>query len=426
MDAAPAHSRPHLTLSLGIALHLFTHAYGAMLVPLYLLIQKDLHLKGVQYAALIVTVYGVVYYIVSYPAGILADRLNRRNLLGWGLVVNAAAIALMGLTRRYEFVLLLAVLGGLAGTLFHPAANALIPAHYPKSPGLVIGILGIGSGLGFFIGPQYAGWSAVHGFWHAASVANWQRPCIELGAAGLLCGLLFLAFAREAPGHHAARAAAAKPLPWRLRLNVVAIALTLGCRDFAGIASLSLTSIYLLRAHGKNAATAGFALGAMMLIGVLVNPLAVYLSPGPKRLPMLAGALALAAAIIWSIPAFPARWTLPVLCAFQAFHLGSYAMSDAAMFERVPPTTRGRVTGLFLNFAGVAASTSPWVMGFWTDHFPPDAAARQSTYFPPFIALAALMLFATLSVPLIAKLGHPAQPTNPLTEIEPSTMEIVM
>jgi len=221
-DLAPA-PRSRLTLFLGILLHMFTHAYGAMLVPLYLLIQTDMHLRGIQYAALIVTVYGVTYYVFSYGAGILADRFNRRNLLGWGLVVNATAVIFMGLFRRYEMVLAMSVIGGLAGTLFHPAANALIPAHYPRSPGMVIGILGIGSGLGFFIGPQYAGWSAVHGFWHASTIGSWQRPCIELGILGIFCGIAFLIFAREAPGAHGPRT---RPhaLSWPMRWNVLAIA----------------------------------------------------------------------------------------------------------------------------------------------------------------------------------------------------------
>ena len=34
------------------------------------------------------------------------------------------------------------VLAGLFGTLFHPAANALGPAHYPKSPGMDALVLG--------------------------------------------------------------------------------------------------------------------------------------------------------------------------------------------------------------------------------------------------------------------------------------------
>src|SRR5687768_15357293 len=116
--------RSHLTLALCTLLHSFTHAYGTILVPLYLAIQSDLHLWGVGAASLIVTIYGLVYCLASYPAGVLADRFNRKALLGVGLIVNALAILLMGVTRRYELLILLGVLGGLAGTLFHPAANA--------------------------------------------------------------------------------------------------------------------------------------------------------------------------------------------------------------------------------------------------------------------------------------------------------------
>ena len=59
----------------------------------------------------------------------------------------------------------LGVAAGLFGTLFHPAANALVCAHYPRHPGLAIGLLGVGSGLGFFAGPQYAGWRAESAAW---------------------------------------------------------------------------------------------------------------------------------------------------------------------------------------------------------------------------------------------------------------------
>ena len=47
-------------------LHLFTHAYGVVLVPLYLLMMTDLHLHGVKEATLVVTVYGVMYNLVGF------------------------------------------------------------------------------------------------------------------------------------------------------------------------------------------------------------------------------------------------------------------------------------------------------------------------------------------------------------------------
>lgn len=418
-------ARSQITLVFCTVLHTFTHAYGAMLVPLYLLMTVDLRLSGVKYAALLVTIYGMVYMVCSYGAGMLADRFNRKNLLGWGLVMNALAIAGMGLTRRYEWLIVLSVIGGLAGTLFHPAANALVTAHFPKSPGMAIGLLGIGSGLGFFFGPQYAGWRAIHAGWHFASVANWQKPCIELGAIGIFFGLLFLLIARESPGSHAARPAP-KPLGNHLRWATIGIAMTLGARDFSGVASISLVSIYLQKAQHMNAAMAGFIVGLMMLIGVVANPVAVWVSPGRLRLPMLAGVLMTAGVIISTIPFVSAMWLLPVLCGYQACQLGCYAMSDAAMLERVPAALRGRVVGLYLMIAGTAAATSPWIMGYWTDAFG-ARASQPLTYIGPFVLLGATMWFAVLAMPLIARLG-PVQDAaiEPLAEILPRTMEPVM
>src|SRR5438034_71358 len=165
MSESPPWHR-HVTLAFCTILHGFTHAYGSMLVPLYLLMVADLHLRGIWQASLIVTISGIVYCLGSYGAGVLADRLDRKWLLGIGLMGNALAIGAIGLTRHYEAMVFLGVLAGVFGTLYHPSANALVPAHYPKNPGFAIGMLGIGSGLGFFIGPQWAGWRAQNARWH--------------------------------------------------------------------------------------------------------------------------------------------------------------------------------------------------------------------------------------------------------------------
>lgn len=242
------HPRRHLTLALCTLLHAFTHAYHIVLVPLYLLICADLGLSRVKLATLVVTVYAGVYCLLSYPAGILTDRLNRKMLLGVGLIGNAIAIGLMGVANDYWMLVALGIMAGVFGSVFHPAANALAAAHYPRNPGSALGILGIGTGIGFFCGAQYSGWRAQNpgAFWPAA---GWQVPCIELGLAGLLVGVLFLFLAAEAPHAESARRAAA-PLGPGLRRKAVGIALLVGLRDFAGGATISLLSIYLQKAHG--------------------------------------------------------------------------------------------------------------------------------------------------------------------------------
>jgi MFS family permease len=415
--------RNHLTLVLVTVLHALTHAYGAALVPLYLLIVADFKLSGVWAASLIVTVYGLVYNLGSYPAGILADHFNRKWLLGVGLIGNAVAIAAMGLTRQYDMLIVLAFLAGVFGTLFHPSANALVPAHYPKSPGMAIGLLGIGSGLGFFFGPQYAGWRAESAHWHFANVANWQRPCVEMGLIGLVIAVVFLIFARETPHDEQTEEAM---LPGRiaieaivtdirgkhsahlrpsLRNKVIAIAAILGCRDFAGVASISLMSIYLQKAFSYTTAQAGLFVGGMMLLSVIVNPLAVYVSPGNRRLPALVTVLICGGFVLAIVPLVHVGWAVVVMCLYEALQMCSYSISDAAMLESVLPKERGRVNGLFLTLAGTIGSLAPWAMGFATDLLK-GRAREPIAYLPIFAILGGMMIIASLSTPIIGRMSH--------------------
>jgi hypothetical protein len=141
-----------------------------------------------------------------------------------------------------------------------------------------------------------------------------------------------------------------------------------------------------------------------MLLGVLSNPIAVYLSPGKRRLPTLATVLILGGLTLLPVPFMRVTWVLPMMCVFQCFQLGSYAVSDAAMLERVPPSVRGRVVGLFLTLAGTLAGLSPSVIGYWTDHLR-ERAQQPTAYFPLFAMLAAMMIVASASTGLIAKLS---------------------
>ena len=424
MQPVESRLRSHVTLFLCTVLHAFTHAYGSMLVPLYLLMVADLHLPGVKRASLLLTLYSFVYCAGSFGAGVLADRFNRKLLLGIGLLGNALAIALIGLTRSYELMLLWAILGGLSGTVFHPAAGALVAGHYPKSPGMAIGLLGIGSGIGFFVGPKYSGWRAqvAHWSWTGWQIAQWQKPCVELGLAGVIVGLLFLLIAKETvhqPSH-----ANRQPLGRGMSLRVMAIGGLLGCRDFAGVAGLSLAGIYLLRAHHFSTKETGAVLGMMMLLSVVVNPTLIWLTPGPRRLTALRVILILGGVIAATIPFFPARFALLILCAFQTCQMGSYAISDSALLERWPAGMRGRGYGLFFTIAGTMSSMGPLLIGAWTDALGVRADSAHG-YILPFALLGAGMMIATLATPIIHRLGPAINKVEPITETMPGTLEPV-
>jgi MFS family permease len=299
---------------------------------------------------------------------------------------------------------------------------------------MAIGILGMGSGLGFFAGPQFAGLRAMSAGWHFGAIADWQRPCIEIGIAGLVVAILFVLLAREArPNvkfHHApdvdeddamlpARIsveaivteytgkdqAHGRAMDPATRRRVIAIAAILGCRDFAGVASLTAVSLYLQKAHGYDVKHAGLIVGAMMLFSILINPLAVYVSPGKRRLPALALCLVSGGIVFALTPAVPVRWAIVILSLFQMCQLGSYAISDAAMLERVDSGVRGRVVGLFLTLAGTFAALSPWAIGSWVDLLG-ERSHHPVGFVGIFGTLGAMMIIAAFSTPIIARLGE--------------------
>jgi hypothetical protein len=279
----------------------------------------------------------------------------------------------------------------------------------------------MGSGIGFFAGPQYAGWRAQNADWHFAGIGDWQRPLIEAGIAGLIVGIAFLLIAREVRSRTNGRPTV--PLGAKLRGQVTRLALVIGCRDFAGVATLSLASIYLQKAHGYDAKRTGFVLGAMMLVSIVINPIAVYLTSGKRRLAALSAVMVAGGVVVATVPLWDVRHILGVLTVFMAFQLGSYAISDAGMLERVAPEVRGRCVGLFLSIAGTFSSTAPFVMGWWTDHLGPRAMQPQ-TYISIFGALGAMMFIGAFAAPLIARLGPPQGPAiDPITETSPATAE---
>ena len=408
--------RNRLTLILCVVLHAFTHAYATMLVPLYLLMVADLHLSGVKRASLFVSLYALVYNIGSYATGILSDRFNRKLLLGAGLVLNALAITMIGLTRRYDLLLLWAVMAGVGGAIFHPAAGALVPALFPKAPGMAIGLLGIGSGLGFFFGPQFAGWRAQSAHWSSSwlQIAQWQKPCVELGVAGLIAALVFLLVAGEADVGPRRRRLVSAPLSAAMKFRALTIGLILGCRDFGAVAGFSLAGIYLLRARHMDAQQAGAVLGLTMLLSVLINPTMVWLTHEGRRLPALRIALILSGLVAAAVPWLSEDRAIPILFAFQTCQLATFALSDAALLERFPAAARGRAYGLYLSIAGSMSAAGPWVMGAWTDALG-DRANFRSGYILPFAAVGAAMFLATLAIPLVRKLD-PVIPADPLIE----------
>src|SRR2546425_6234122 len=177
------------TLWLCGALHAFTHIYHVALMPLYLLIQRDLRLASVEQATLLLTLMMLAYFLPSYGMGVLADRLSRKRLLAAGLAINALGYVGLAFAPNYAWAVACVMIAGLGGSFFHPAATSMVARLFPANTGRALGLVGVGASIGFFIGPLYSGWRA--------ESAGWRAPVLELGSAGVLMGGLFARVAQE-------------------------------------------------------------------------------------------------------------------------------------------------------------------------------------------------------------------------------------
>ena len=397
MDRHTNH-KSHTLWFMGV-LHAFTHVYHVALMPLYLLIQKDLKLASVGSATLLVTVMMVSYFAPSYAMGVAADRWNRKKLLGWGLVINALGFVLLSFAPNYACAIGAVMLSGLGGSFYHPAATAMVARLYPSGTGRALGFVGIGASVGFFFGPIYAGWRATS---LAATMgdAAWRQPVLELGLLGIAMAGIFawLAHNEEPLPAIASKTARTEKLFPTTALWVLffGAAFAFALRDFTGASMASLGSLFLQKARGFSPEFTGLALSVMFIASAISNPLFGHLSDR-GRMRWSAMVMAVSAVIVVLFPRLPAGWTIPAFAVYGFFFMASYPMVEAALMESVPDSVRGRVFGVFITVGGLIGNISHWAVGVWVRHMG-QSAYSVSGYFPTYTTLAAPLIVSLLGL----------------------------
>jgi len=384
---------PHRVRTLWLigVLHAFTHVYHVALLPLYLPMQRDLKLASVEQSTLLLTALMLVYYGLSYPLGILADRYSRRKLLGWGLFINALGFVGLAFAPSFSLALISVVVAGIGGSFFHPAATALVVRIYPEATGKALGLIGIGAGVGFFVGPLYAGW-------RATQTGEWRTPVLELGFAGIVTAAAFAWLAEESAGESPMTKASEQTPPRgavlfptsALWLLFFAAAVAFALRDFAGHSMGSLGSLFLQKAHGFTVKEAGTALSVIFLMGIVSNPLFGHLSD-QGRTRWTAGVMLAAAVVVAAYPHLPRGWLVVALAVYGFFFMGCYPMVEAALMEAVPDAVRGRVFGLFITVGGLLGNLAHWLAGRWVERLG-MGAGEPTSYYGFYLLLAALLV----------------------------------
>ena len=279
------------------------------------LIKKDMHLSDVGLGLITGFVFVLFYSIMGVPIARLADRSNRRNILGIGLAFWSLTTALSGVAANiWQLAGARFLMGAGEATGVAPSTSIVADSFDRARRPLALGILTSGSSLSALLFFPVIGW--------VAQVYGWRACFVLSGAFGLGLAALLMLTVPEPP--RAGVAAKAKVVQEPVAVTARFLAgsrayiLTVIGGAFIGV-SLYASQVwhpsFLVRVHHLSLIQVGSSIGLVRgLAGlsgtVLGGLLTVRLSRRDDRwrlwLPGLACILALPAELVFLLsPSLP-------------------------------------------------------------------------------------------------------------------------
>jgi DHA1 family tetracycline resistance protein-like MFS transporter len=341
------------------------------------------------------TAWALMQFLCSPLLGALSDRFGRRPVvlisnLGLGLdyIVMAAASSL-------AWLFVGRVVSGITSASISVGFAYVADVTAPDGRAARFGMLGVGFGAGFVLGPALGGLAGSVDprlpFWLAAG----------LSLANALYGFFILPESLP-PARRA-------PFDWRRANPLGALKLLRSQRQLFGLAGVyflgqlahailpSLTVLYMLYRYGWDERMVGLVMAgvgvcSMVVQGTLIGP--VVQRFGERR--------ALIAGLLFGVAGFA---TFGIAATGTVFLIGIPVMALwgfanpstlGLMSRRVGPREQGQVQGANASVAGIANLIGP---GLFTQVFAMAIAAERAVKFPgaPF-GLAALLLVAAMAI----------------------------
>ena len=364
---APARSSHVRIVGAVSTAHFVSHYYILLLAPLMPFVRAE---YGVSYTeiGLAFAAFNIVSAALQTPAGFLVDWLGARILLIAGLLIGAAAFAVVGLTHSFWLLVAMFGLAGVGNTVYHPADYALLSQHVRSERiGQAFSIHTFAGMLGSAATPPAA--LMMQAMW------GWRGAMIGAAALGLIA-VVFLIVTRD---HEPARPlirkadAGAAATDWQVLLSAP-ILLSLGffvllAMISAGINNYSVVAFGAL--YGTPVETANAALTGNLLlsaIGVLVGGALV----GRTRRHSLVASLGLAAAAAFTLLVAEVDLSAVALIAAMSaagFFFGLLMPSrDMIVREATPPGSFGKVFGFVSSGLALGSALTPVPFGYLIDN----------------------------------------------------------
>lgn len=352
--------------------HLISH-FHILVLPVLFPFFKDSFGVGYVELGLALTLFNVVSGLTQAPMGFLVDRIGARRVLIAGLLLGAASFASLGVVMTYSWMLVTAVLAGLANCVYHPADYAILNARMSEARmGRAFSIHTFAGYLGGAITP-----AIMLAVVYAAGLraALFVAGLLAVVAAALLVLMPAGAEKASAAGGQKSAAKPAAPVGIRQVMTPAILMLTM----FFAFLSLSNGGIQnfgvpaMTSGFGIDLTTANMALTAFLFAssaGVLTGGFIADRTSRHGEVAALAfGATAL---LVFLVGAYRIDgWLLTLVLGVAGFLSGTIAPSRDMLVRRAaPPGAAGRVFGIVSTGFNIGGIIAPIIYGWLLDHRP--------------------------------------------------------
>ena len=376
----PPFSRDARVIGLVGAAHFFSHFYQLVLPSLFVFMAESTGRSYVE-LGLLVTVFSTMSALAQTPVGIMVDKIGARWPLIIGSAVLAGSVLGYGLVGSYEGMLALAVFGGAANAIYHPADFSILAGKVHETRlGRAFSLHSVSGNMGWALAPVImVPLASLYGIDTAFIVAG----CMGLATTAVLVlqvGHLDTDTNREKREQRKAKAApasaaAAEP-SWKFLLSRAALLLLafqiIHAMAFGGIRNFSVAALSAFTSNPTEwiaAALTGYLIGAS--VGNLAGGVAAD-KTGKPQIIFYFSILTIAAmtALIGTVD-MPAVVLVIVFFIAGALNGTLLPVRDLLVRALAPKGQMGTLYGFTSSGLSLGNAITPLIYGWLMDHGSP-------------------------------------------------------
>lgn len=354
-------------------------------------IKTSFNISDTQMGVLMGLSFSVLYTLVGIPIGKMADRMNRKKIIGWGIFTWSIMTVFCGIAGSYSLFFLARVGVGIGEAALSPAAYSIISDYFPKkklATALSVYNMGIylGSGLSILIGAALRTMIGKENIVLPliGEIYSWQLIFFYIGLPGILIVLLVQTIKEPKRIEFDTVKEITETSNFREvityfkanRQTFLYLNFSMAFMSFATYAGVYWLPTMLSRVHGWADTKAGVTFGLLVTVfstlGVITGGrYADYLTKkGVVQAKMLSGFRGMIAALFCTFGLILSDINIGIIfiggyCFFSSFPFGS---ATAAIQEIVPNKMRAIFSAFFLFVVNIIGlGFGPLTVGFLND-----------------------------------------------------------